>query len=262
MPQALVPLALIALAAAVGAAEPGGADLAYRDDAVALRGWLARPAGDDAAPRAAVVVFPEWWGLNAYARRRARELADAGYVALAADPYGDGASVTGRAEAAALAGPLRKDRAALRRRARAAFDALAAQPGVDAARIAAIGFCFGGTCALELARDGAPLAAAVSFHGGLATDLPAASGSIRPRVLALHGGADPNVPPAEVAAFMAEMNAAGARWDLIAYGGAVHAFTNPDAGGDVSTGAAYDAEAERRSFAAMRELFAACLDRR
>ena len=141
-------------------------------------------------------------------------------------------------------------------RAKAALDVLVKMPGVDPNRIAAIGFCFGGSVALQLARSGADLVGVVSFHGGLKTDVPAKKGAVKARLLVLHGGADPYVPPAELAGFLEEMNAAGARYRAEVYGGAVHAFTNPAAGTDPSKGVAFDADAERRSRAAQDAFFA------
>ena len=135
---------------------------------------------------------------------------------------------------------------------RAALDVLRSQPQCDPKRIAAIGYCFGGTCVLELARSGADVLGVVSFHGGLSTANPADAKNIHGKVLVLHGGDDPHVPPKEVEAFEEEMRAAGVDWQLVAYGGAVHAFTNPAAGNDKSRGAAYNATADRRSWEAMR----------
>jgi dienelactone hydrolase len=126
----------------------------------------------------------------------------------------------------------------------------------DPKRIAAIGYCFGGTAVLELARSGADLAAVVSFHGGLSSPAPADARKIKAKVLALHGADDPNVPPQEVAAFREEMRQGGVDWQLIAYGGAVHAFTDWNAGNDNSTGAAYNERADRRSWEAMRQFLA------
>jgi len=127
---------------------------------------------------------------------------------------------------------------------------------VDPTRLASIGFCFGGTTSLELARDGAPLVGVVSFHGGLATPTPADAKNIKGKVLALHGGDDPYVPAEEVAAFQKEMRDAGVDWQFVAYGGAVHSFTVPAAGNDNSKGAAYNARADARSWEAMKQFFA------
>ena len=144
----------------------------------------------------------------------------------------------------------------IRARANAGLDTLAASPLVDTSRLAVIGYCFGGTAALELARSGANLLGTVSFHGGLDTPNPADARNIRGKVLALHGADDPHVPPEQVAAFQQEMRQAKVDWEMVYYGGAVHAFTNPDSGNDPSKGVAYNAEADRRSWEEMKLFFA------
>ncbi len=208
-------------------------------------------------PRPAVLVVHEWWGLNDYAKDRAKALASMGYIALAADIYGNGFETKDPAKARELAGKFRGgDRALLRERVLAAFEALKAHPLADKRRIAAIGYCFGGTTVLELARTGAELSGVVSFHGGLSTTVTAPAGGIRTKVLVLHGADDPSVPPADVQAFQDEMRKAGADWQLVAYGGAVHTFTNPAAGNDPSRGSAYNEKAARRSWEHMKVFFA------
>ncbi len=220
-----------------------------------LEGYL---AWDDAiaGPRPGVLVVHEWTGLGDYVKMRARKLAEMGYIAFAADIYGKGVRPTSPREAAPLAGKYKSDPALMRARVRAGLDVLRREPLCDPKRVAAIGYCFGGTCVLELARSGADVAGVVSFHGGLATANPADAKNIRCKVLALHGADDPHVTPKEVAAFEDEMRAAGVDWQLVAYGGAVHAFTNPGAGNDNSKGAAYNAAADRRSWEAMKAFFA------
>ena len=199
--------------------------------------------------RPGVLVVHDWMGLGDFAKAKADALARLGYTAFAADVYGKGVRPANGKEAGAEAGKYKADRALLRARMTAAFDTLVARKDlVDATRVGSIGFCFGGTAALELARSGAKVAATVSFHGGLDSKTPADAKQITGTVLALHGADDPYVPPAEVAGFMEEMRAAKVDWQLVAYGGAVHAFTNQAAGSDPSKGAAYQAKADARSW--------------
>ena len=228
--------------------------LSYRHGDTVMQGYLAFDPAQK-FPRPGVLVIHEWYGLNDYAQRRARELAALGYVALAADMYGDGKVAADRKEAGALAGALRQDRALMRARARAGLAALRALPQTDPQRLGAMGYCFGGGVALELARSGADLRGVISFHGNLDTPNPTDANNIRGSVLVLHGAADPHVSPEQVAAFEKEMSVAGVDWEMVSYGGAVHAFTNPESGGNPATGAAYDAKADRRSWDAMRRFF-------
>jgi dienelactone hydrolase len=251
--SAAISLFLCALAPFASASDIATSTVDYSDGAVKLRGFVARPGTVD-AKTPGILVVPEWWGLNDYAQRRAMELAGLGYIAFAVDMYGDGKTTTTAAEAGALAGPLLKDRDSMRARAHAALEQLRKQDNVDTDRLGAIGFCFGGCVALELARAGEPLVGVVSFHGSLATPKPAAAETLKARVLVLHGGADPLVPTKDVAAFMDEMNTAKAQWRMEVYGGALHAFTNPAANAR-DQGLGYDADAEVRSMAAMRKFF-------
>ena len=229
-------------------------DIDYRADAV-LRGYL---AFDEArgGRRPGVLVFHEGLGLGEFAMERARRLAELGYIAFAADMFGERRNARNLTEVAKLVGELRGAPETLRGRGRAALATLAAMPQVDPGRLAAIGFCFGGSVVLELARDGADLKAAVSFHGVLTTTTPAVPGGIRASVLVLTGADDPLAPPEQVAAFEAEMRAAEVRdWQLIAYGNTLHGFTNPAADGSMLRTALYSAQADRRSWASMRSLF-------
>ena len=198
----------------------------------------------------------EWTGHNPYVRKRAEQLAGLGYVAFALDMYGKGVQAKDAKEAAQLASTYKNDRKLMRARANAGLDVLRKQPLVDTERLAAIGYCFGGTTVLELARGGADLAGVVSFHGDLATPTPEDARNIKGKVLALHGADDPFVPPAVVAAFEEEMRKGAVDWQLVKYGGAVHSFTNPGAGNDNSRGAAYNEKADHRSWEAMKVFFA------
>jgi dienelactone hydrolase len=224
--------------------------LEYTHGELVLEGFLARPAQASRGLRPAVLVVHDWLGCGPFARERAKALAAQGYVAFALDMYGKGRLASGPAEASGLAKPFYEDPALMVARALAGLEVLRLQPEVDRSRVAAIGFCFGGSVVLQLARSGETLAGVVSFHGGLQTKAPAAEGVVKAKILVLHGGDDPFVPPAQVAGFMEEMKQAKASWRMEIYGGAVHSFTNPAAGTDPSKGAAFDEDANRRSQAA------------
>jgi len=231
-----------------------GQPLNYVDGATKLAGYLARPkAAKGKVP--GVVVIHQWMGLTDHERKVSDDLAKLGYVALAADIYGDGVRPANTAEAGKLAGQYKGDRALYRRRIAAALDALKAQKGVDASRLAVIGFCFGGTGALEAARAGLPVKGVVSFHGGLDVPKDFKPGPIAAKVLVCHGADDPFVPAMDVATFQDEMRASKADYVFVAYAGAVHAFTQKEAGSDPSKGAAYNEAAHRRSWQHMKDLF-------
>jgi dienelactone hydrolase len=223
-----------------------GETYTYNDGDVELRGLLERP---DQPNGRAVLVVHEAPGLGDNARRRTRMLAELGYVALAADLYGGGRTFGGD-EAVRQMDALRGDPEVLRRRVRAGLEALTAAAGVAPDRCAAVGYCFGGLAVLELARSGAPLRAVVSFHGLLTTEAPARPGGVAARVLACTGAKDPLVPLADVAAFSAEMDAAGADWQLIVYGRALHSFTNKNVAGGADPRMDWDPSADRQSWAA------------
>ncbi len=227
----------------------------YRQGDAVLEGYLAY---DDTikGKRPGVLVIHEWNGLGSYVKHRVEQLARLGYVAFGADIYGKGVRPATPEAAAKEAAKYRgADRSLLRERARAGLDELRKQPNVDPGRLAAIGYCFGGTAVLELVRSGADLNGVVSFHGGLDTPNPADARNIRAKVLVLHGADDPHVPPRQVAAFQDEMRKGGVDWQMVSYGGAVHSFTNPGSGNDPSKGVAYNAKADRRSWEAMKVFF-------
>jgi dienelactone hydrolase len=229
-------------------------DVDYRADEVSLRGYLV-DGENGGGQRPGVLVFHEGLGLGDFAVARARKLAELGYVALAADMFGDRRQARNLQEVATLVGGMRNQPEMLRGRGRAALATLAALPQVDAKKIAAIGFCFGGAVALELARGGADLKAVVSFHGVLTTSLPAGPGQVKSSVLVLTGADDPLAPPDQVAAFEEEMRAAKVRdWQVISYGNTLHGFTNPAADGSMLRTALYNEQADRRSWASMRNL--------
>jgi dienelactone hydrolase len=226
----------------------------YRAGDAPLEGLLVQESGGPAM-KPGVLVVHDWMGVGPYAVMRAEQLARLGYIAFVADIYGKGIRPANAEEAGAQAGKFKQDRPLLRGRVLAALAELRKQPGVLTGRVAAIGYCFGGTAALELARAGADLSGVVSFHGGLDSPKPADARAIKAKLLVLHGADDPFVPPAEVQAFEQEMRGAGVDWTLVKYSGAVHAFSQEGAGSDNSKGAAYNASADRRSWQAMRAFF-------
>jgi dienelactone hydrolase len=248
-------VAVVLAVAAAGRAAVHTETVTYKQGDTVCEGFLAY---DDSQPgkRPGVLVVHEWLGLNDYAKHRAEMLAQLGYVAFACDIYGKGVRGKGPQDGPKLSQPFKDDRALLRARANAGLDVLRKHAKVDTSKLAAIGYCFGGTTALELARGGADLRCVVAFHAGLGTTMPAQKGQVKAKILACHGADDPHVPPAEVQAFEQEMRAAGADWELNAYGDAVHGFTNPGAGSNKANGVAYNAEADRRSWQAMKDLFA------
>jgi len=226
----------------------------YQHDGVVLEGFLAY---DDAktGKRPGVMIVHEWTGVGDYVKNRAKQLAELGYVAFAADIYGKGIRPNNPTDAGKEATKYRSNRPLLRSRALAGLKVLQANPLTNPQKIAAIGYCFGGGTVLELARSGADVAGVVSFHGNLDTPNPDDAQNIKGKVLVLHGAIDPYVPPEQVSAFEKEMNSAKVDWQLVSYGGMVHSFTNPEAGNDPSKGAAYNALADKRSFVAMQQFF-------
>lgn len=223
----------------------------YQQGDAVLEGYLAY---DDSFPdkRPGILVVHEWMGLNDYAKLRADMLAKLGYVAFAADIYGKGIRPQTAQAAGKESAKYKNDLPLLRARAQAALDVLKSQSRVDPWRLAAIGYCFGGTTVLELARSGAELKGVVSFHGGLSTPTPEDAGKIKAEILALHGADDPFVPQKEVSAFVKEMKQAKVKFRLIQYRGVVHGFTNPANKGELP-GAKYNAEADQKSWQAMRK---------
>ena len=221
----------------------------YADGDVALTGFLVKPEGP---ARAAVLVLPTIANCNTPMIRRAHMLAQAGYLAMIADFYG--VQVRDFDHARELAGPLRATSDSYRQRLHAGLDALTTLPEAQGLPVAAIGFCMGGQAALELARDGADIVLAASFHGLLDTQAPARPGEVKARILVCHGDADPMVPRSQVMAFWEEMDAAAANWHFHSYSGVKHGFTDPgsDARGMAAIG--YDASADRQSWSALMQL--------
>jgi dienelactone hydrolase len=200
-----------------------------------------------------VVIVHDWMGVGDYVKMRAEQMASLGYMALVADIYGQGVRPQDVKQAGELAGKYKAgDRAELRARAKAAFELLAANKRVEASKIAAMGYCFGGTVALEMARIGLPLTGAISFHGGLNAVKADDAKNIKTKLLVLHGAIDPYVAASEVSQFQKELNEANVNYEFVAYSGAVHAFTEKHAGTDIKAGAAYNEQADKRSFVAMQ----------
>ena len=228
----------------------------YTHAGATLEGFFAAP--DTASRRPGVLISHAWGGRDDFVIDKARSLAELGYAAFALDNYGKGVMGSGPEENQKLMMPFLQDRGLLRDRLNAGMEAFKARPGVDGSQIAIMGYCFGGLCAIDLARSGANIRGAVSFHGlFIPPDLP--KQPIKARVLALHGYADPMVPPQQVLDFATEMTEAKVDWQLHAYGGVLHAFTVPEAN-DLNLGALYDARAARRSWQAMLDFYEEIFD--
>ena len=250
---ALLALAGPSLAQPAVTAEP----VEYSSGDTLLKGYLARPEGST-TQRPGVLVVHEWWGHNDYARKRARMLAELGYTALAVDMYGDGKTADHPEDAGKFAAEAKQNMAVAEARFRAALELLRAQPDVDPGRIAAIGYCFGGGIVLDMARRGVDLKGVVSFHGVLASGQQAEPGQVKARVLVFNGAEDPFTKPEQIAAFKAEMEAAGVDYQFVNLPGAKHSFTNPQAdsfGQKFHLPLEYNAQADERSWRGMREFF-------
>jgi dienelactone hydrolase len=226
----------------------------YIDGNVLLEGYC---AFDDSksGKKPAVLIAHDWSGRNDFACQKAEQLAELGYVGFALDMYGNGMVANTVEEKKVLHQPFMADRMMLRKRVVAAFETLQKLEIVNQARIGAMGYCFGGTCVLDLARSGAELKGVVSFHGGLAAPEGMPSKKIHAKILALHGHDDPMVPPAVVTGFEDEMTQAQVDWQLYIYGHAMHGFTNPTQH-DAKSGILYNNLADKRSWVSMREFFA------
>ncbi len=246
----LMTLFIVFFGTAAQAADPGKV-VPYKAAAATLEGYLSSPSGTadkKVTKKPAVIIVHDWMGLGDFQKQKADELAKQGFVAFAVDIYGKDVRPKDAKEAGEMATKFKDNRPLLRERINAAYDVVKNQPNVDPTKIVVMGYCFGGTTALELARSGVPLAGTVSFHGGLNTPTPLDAKNIKGPVLALHGADDPWVPAAEVVAFKKEMSDAKIPMTFVAYPGAVHAFTNPAAGNDNSKGAAYNADADKKSW--------------
>lgn len=257
MKRLLLSLALL-LVSATALAAVEGEEVSYSANGTTLKGWLAYD-GAALGKRPAVLVVHEWWGHNAYARKRANMLAKLGYVALAVDMYGDGKQANHPSDAGKFAAEVSKNKPLTKARFEAAMKVLRDDARVDGNKLAAIGYCFGGGVVLNMAREGEPLRGVASFHGGLATDMPAQKGMVQAQVRVFTGADDKMIPAAQVDAFKQEMEKAGVSYKVVAYPGAMHAFTNPDAdelGKKFNMPIAYNAEADKDSWAQLQVFLA------
>jgi dienelactone hydrolase len=250
-------MSLLLLASVSAQAAVVGEEVSYQSGDTTLKGYLARDTAIQ-GKRPGILVVHEWWGLNEYARERARQLAELGYVALAVDMYGDGKTADHPDDAGKFASAVRSNLPLMQARFEAARAFLNSQPDVDPQQNAAIGYCFGGGVVLAMARSGADLDAVVSFHGSLGGGGAVAPGSVKARILVANGADDPFTTAEQIAAFKAEMDAAGADYTFINYPGARHSFTNPDAdalGKKFGLPLAYNAAADADSWAEMQAFF-------
>lgn len=225
--------------------------ITYKDGDVTLEGYAIWPTGM-AHKAPGVLVVHDWTGLQDYTKMRAGMLAQLGYAAFCVDIYGEGIRPPGPPASSQEAGKYKNDRALFRQRLALGLEQLKKLPTIDTTRLAAIGYCFGGTGVLELARSGADVSGVVSFHGGLDSPTPDDGKNIKSKVLVLHGADDPFVPKKDIESLVAELNAGKVDWQMVAYSGAVHSFTNKAAGNDNSKGAAYNENADLRSWIAMK----------
>ena len=240
-------MALVAAGAVSVQAKLVTQSVEYKQGDTTLEGYLAYDDSVSGA-RPGVLVVHQWTGLTDYEKHRAEQLASLGYVAFCADIYGKGVRPQNTREAGVEATKYKTDRTLLRARVNAGLDALKKNELVDPRRVAAIGYCFGGTTVIELARSGAELNGVVSFHGGLDSPAPADGKNIKCKILACHGADDPFEKAEDLTAFEKELRDAKVDWRLNKYGGAVHSFTQPLAGNDNSKGAAYNEKADLRSW--------------
>lgn len=254
---AALALAAMAVFASTASAAPVTQPVSWRVGDTTFDGVLVH---DDAsaAPRPGLLMVPNWYGVTDAAVEKAKTIAGDDYVILLVDMYGRGLRPANPQEAGQAAGAVYADRAQMRARINTALATLESAEGVPLARddIGAIGFCFGGATVLELARSGAEVAGVASFHGALSTPVPAAAGGIRTPLLVMNGADDAFVKPEEIAGFEKEMRAAGADWQFVNFGGAVHCFAEPDEDGSVIGGCKYHEPSYRRSMAMMRGFFA------
>ncbi len=232
-------------------------EVTYTTNGLELKGYLAY---DDAqkTKRPGVLVVHEWWGQNEYIRKRARMLAELGYIALALDMYGDGKTASHPEDASKFSSEVMKNLDVAEQRFMAGLTLLQQQPQTDKQRIAAIGYCFGGGVVLAMARRGVDLDGVASFHGSLGAGAPAEAGKVKAKVLVMNGADDPFVKPEQIAAFKQEMDTAGVDYEFVNYPGAKHSFTNPEAtanGKKFQLPLAYNAEVDKESWQKLQSFF-------
>jgi len=252
--RSFIPTLVVLGAALTAPAQIHTEAIEYKQGDTVLEGYLAYDSAVK-GQRPGVLIVHQWKGLTDYEKKRAEMLAGLGYNALAVDIYGKGIRPQSNQEAGVQAGKYKSNRDLLRARVQAGLAVLQKHELTDPKRVAAIGYCFGGTTVIELARSGADIAGVVSFHGGLDSPHPEDGKNIKCKVLALQGADDPFVPAKDLAAFEEEMRQAKVDWQLVKYGGAVHSFTEKEAGDNPKAGAAYNEKADRRSWEAMKEFF-------
>lgn len=254
MKHLILTLALLATAVSTAEAKVVTKTVTYKDAGTELKGFF---AWDDSktGKRPGVLVVHEWWGLNDYARTRAKKLAELGYVAFALDMYGEGKTTEHPKQASTWAGMIRENQKAWQQRAIAGLNVLKGHDLVDSSKLAAIGYCFGGSTVLELAYSGADLEAVVSFHGALPTATEDQAKQIKARILVCHGAEDKFISDESIDKFQAALNKANADYEFIAYANAVHSFTNPGADKRKIPGLQYNKKADQRSWRQMRVTF-------
>lgn len=252
--RSLMSVALLFVATSSASAAVQLKPVTYEHDGITFKGHLAY---DDAVKdkRPGILVVHEWWGLDDYAKNRAKQLAELGYVALAVDMYGGGKVAEHAKDAASMAGAVRQDIKKWQGRANAAMKFLQAQPQVDAKKIGAIGYCFGGSTVQQLAYSGADVAAVCSFHGAPVVPTEEQAKAVKAKIMYCHGSADSFIPEVEVQKLRAAWDKGNVDYRFIYYGGAKHSFTVPDAEKKGVDGLKYDANADRRSWQAMQSLF-------
>ena len=234
-----------------------GKAVEYSDNETLMKGYLAYDASQE-GKRPGILVVHEWWGINDYAHKRARMLAELGYTALAVDMYGEGKQATHPEDASKFAGEVMQHMDVAKARFQAALNLLKSQETVDTTKIGAIGYCFGGGVVLQMARLGTDLDGVVSFHGSIATNNPAQPGLVKAKILVCNGGDDSFTTPEQIAAFKKEMDDAGVDYQFITYSGAKHSFTNPQAdtlGAKFNMPIAYNKSADENSWNDMKQFF-------